>query len=292
MLIFGKSTFGQTIPVVSVTGPALAANVHGSYSFVSTTSSPTVVNAPVVGNGDMALMIGGPSRSLSFCVGKSDFWGVEHGVIMPVGSLVLQVPALSGSSYSLVQNVGAATVTGSFTTTGNGLGLCVWTAASQNTAFIQLNAGNTAIAIKNSSTLDANYTNTFDNQLQSAFTLTFWAKGFPTVWNYMVSKNGDSGSPESGWTLRRQGYYSNNNPCWTMREPGGTLVLGADSYGSTDDMGTSTMNLADGNWHFYAGTYNKGTGYRSLCVDGVLVAQETGNGLITCPRWNISSSAA
>jgi len=95
-----------------------------------------------------------------------------------------------------------------------------------------------------------------------------------------VSKNGDSGSPESGWTLRRQGGESQNNPCWTMREPGGTLVLGA---GSADDMGTSTMNLADGNWHFYAGTYSKATGYRSLYVDGVLVAQETGNGAYNLP---------
>jgi hypothetical protein len=145
-----------------------------------------------------------------------------------------------------------------------------------------LPAGTTAIAIKNSSTVDANYTNTFDNPLQKAFTLTFWAKGFPSSWNYLVSKNGDSGSPESGWTLRRQGYYSSNNPCWTLRSPSGTLLLGADSYGTTDDMGTSTMNLADGNWHFYAGTYTRG-GNRSLYVDGVLVAQETGEGAYNLP---------
>ena len=36
LLSFGKSTSGQTIPDVAVTGPALAANVHGSYSSVST----------------------------------------------------------------------------------------------------------------------------------------------------------------------------------------------------------------------------------------------------------------
>ena len=137
--------------------------------------------------------------------------------------------------------------------------------------------GDTGIAISNSSTLDLHYTNTFDNQLANAFTLTFWAKGFPTGWAYFISKNGDSGSPNSGWTFRRQGAYGNNNPCWTLRSPGGTLVLGADSYGSTDDLGTSTLNLADGNWHFYVGAYTLG-GNRSLYVDGVLVAQETGQG--------------
>jgi hypothetical protein len=143
----GKSNLSQTIPDVTVTGPALAANVHGGYSSVSTPSSPTVVNAPVVGNGDMALMIGGPSTSLSFCAGKSDFWGVQHGVIMPVGSLVLSASALSGSSYLLVQNVGAATVTGSFTSGSLGLGLNTWISTSQNTAFIQLtNTGSQPLA--------------------------------------------------------------------------------------------------------------------------------------------------
>ena len=76
LLSFGKRSVGQTIPDVAATGPALAASVHGSYTSVATPSSPTVVNAPVIGNGDMAVMIGGPSTSLSFCVGKSDFWGV------------------------------------------------------------------------------------------------------------------------------------------------------------------------------------------------------------------------
>jgi alpha-L-fucosidase 2 len=155
ILTVAKSTFGQTIPDVAVMGPALAANVHGSYSSVSTPSSPTVVNAPVTGNGDMAVMVGGPSTSLSFVVGKSDFWGVEHGVVMPVGSLVLSAPALSGSSYSLVQNVGAATVTGSFTAGGSGLGLSAWIAASQNTAYLQLtNSGSQPLTIS-SKLLDA-----------------------------------------------------------------------------------------------------------------------------------------
>lgn len=140
VVLFGssKSAFGQAIPEVSVTGPALAANVQGSYSSVSTPSSGTVVNAPVVGNGDMALMIGGPSTSLSFVVGKSDFWGVEHGVVMPVGTLLLSAAGLSGSTYSLNQNVGAAIVTGSFLSGSSGLDMGSWISTSQNTAFIQL----------------------------------------------------------------------------------------------------------------------------------------------------------
>lgn len=155
LLTIAQGVSGQTIPDPTVMGPALAAQVHGGYGSVSTPSSPTVVNAPVTGNGDMAVMIGGPSTSLSFVVGKADFWGVEHGVIMPVGKLVLGTPALSGSSYSLVQNVGAATVTGNFAAGSSGLGLNTWIATSQNTAFIQLtNTGSQPLAFS-SKLLDA-----------------------------------------------------------------------------------------------------------------------------------------
>ena len=66
-------------------------------------------------------------------------------------------------------------------------------------AFLERHHG--ASPSRNSSTLDATYTNTFDDTTPSAFTVAFWAKGFPSAWNYLVSKNGDSGSPESGWTI-------------------------------------------------------------------------------------------
>ena len=182
VVLFGtaKIASGQTIPDPAVKGPALAANVHGGYNSVGTPGSSTVVNAPVTGNGDMAIMVGGPSTTLSFVVGKSDFWGVENGVIMPVGSLVLSAPALSGSSYSLVQNVGAATVTGNFTSGSSGLGLNSWIATSQNTAFIQLtNTGSQPL--------------TFSSQLRDAY----GTSGNPGTLGYSASSTWLSVSPDA-----------------------------------------------------------------------------------------------
>ena len=136
--------------------------------------------------------------------------------------------------------------------------------------------GDTAIAISNSSTLDASYTNTFDDTIHSAMTVAFWAKGWPGGWNPFVSKNGNSGSPLSGWELRS----FMNSPCWTIRGAGGNgpVPVGTLVYGNPDDLaGTDTIGN-DGNWHYYAGTYNSQTGVRKLYVDGWLVAQESGNG--------------
>jgi fibronectin type 3 domain-containing protein len=180
LIACAQSGVGQTIPDPGVMGPALAATVHGNYGSIGVPSSGTMVNAPVVGNGDLGLMIGGAANSLNFVVGKADFWGVQHGVIMPVGKLVLNASALSGSSYSLIENVGAATVTGAFSTGSYGLGLNSWIATSQNTAFIQLtNTGTQPL--------------TFSSQLQDAYGTT----GNPATLGYSAASTWLQASPDA-----------------------------------------------------------------------------------------------
>lgn len=129
--------------------------------------------------------------------------------------------------------------------------------------------GSTAIAITNSSTLDAGYVNTFDETL-SSMTVMFWAKGFPAgVWNPFVSKYGEAGQ---GWQLRRDG---GTRPCWTLRGTGGA-----------EDMSGVNPFPTDGLWHHYAGTFDPNTGIRSLYVDGVLVATQSGQG-----PYNLAASS-
>jgi hypothetical protein len=126
--------------------------------------------------------------------------------------------------------------------------------------------GDTGIAISNSSTFDASYTNTFDDQIGHSFTVGCFAKGWPGTWNPFVSKYGENGL---GWQLRQYG-ATGVNPCWTIR---GT--------GDNDDMAATAINLASdtNNWHFYVGTYDANTRVRSLYVDGALAATETNNGV-------------
>jgi len=140
--------------------------------------------------------------------------------------------------------------------------------------------GDTAIAISNSSTLDANYTNTFDDQINNAFTISCWARGFPAGWYPFVSKWGEGrpyNSPDGGWQLRTDG-ANDVYPMFTVRdEQIGVFGANCDTNDATDDMGTTLIAGNDGAWHFYAGTFNANTGVRSLYVDSVLAAQETGN---------------
>jgi hypothetical protein len=141
-------------------------------------------------------------------------------------------------------------------------------------------ASSTGLAISNSSTFDANYTNDYDNTMQGAFTVMTWAKGFPGSgsWNPFVSKWGES-PPESGWQLREDGSTGAQYACFTVRNgSAGAVTLGAAVYGNSDDMATrSVVTGNDGKWHNYAGVFDSVTGNRSLYIDGVLAAHETGN---------------
>ncbi len=128
------------VPDPGAMGPALAANVRGTYTAPpANLVSSKVTGGLVTGNGDMAITVGGPSSALKFYVGKADFFGVLRGAIMPVGSLTLSAPALNGSSYLLNQNVGPATVTGAFANGNSSLSVTSWVASAENTTVIQLN---------------------------------------------------------------------------------------------------------------------------------------------------------
>ncbi|HEX5398529.1 MAG TPA: LamG-like jellyroll fold domain-containing protein, partial [Verrucomicrobiae bacterium] len=135
---------------------------------------------------------------------------------------------------------------------------------------------NAGLMVANSSTLDAGYTNTFDNKINNGMTVMCWAKGWPGGWNPFVSKYGDNGL---GWQLRSDG--SGGNPgyaTWTVRGGGGAVRIGAGVYGNAEDLATRSINTKDDQWHHYAATYSPLTGVRSLYVDGKLAAYETGQG--------------
>jgi hypothetical protein len=100
---------------------------------------------------------------------------------------------------------------------------------------LYFNVGDTGIAILNSANVDgATYTNTFDEGLTNAFTVTVWAKGIMPGWNSWVSKRGDT----TGWFIR---INNNNMPTWDLPASSG---LAANN------------NNVDAEWHQYTGVYD------------------------------------
>jgi hypothetical protein len=106
-------------------------------------------DGPLLGNGNLGVVIGGPADKLQFYVDRNDFWSVLRGRIMPMGSLQLSIPELSGAKYQMQENIGTADVTGNFTThQGAGLAITAWIPTSQNMLVLELaNTGKTTLNV-------------------------------------------------------------------------------------------------------------------------------------------------
>ncbi|MFI6619432.1 glycosyl hydrolase family 95 catalytic domain-containing protein [Streptomyces sp. NPDC050528] len=90
------------------------------------------VDAPLMGNGDIGVAVGGSIDDQTFYLGKNDFFSTATNGIEPLGRIVLSVPGLSGSSYHVVQNIARAQVEGTYTLGGDTLSATSWVSATEN----------------------------------------------------------------------------------------------------------------------------------------------------------------
>lgn len=94
--------------------------------------SKNLVDGPILGNGDAAVVVGGPVGELQFFIGKNDFWGrtlygntlteqeladgtTKYAHTKGGGRLSIDIPALKGGSYHMEQYLAKAVVCGTFT---------------------------------------------------------------------------------------------------------------------------------------------------------------------------------
>ncbi len=135
----------SAIPDPSEIGPAMASSIKGIYT-KPPEQVPTrkMAGGPVLGNGDLGVVVGGMADHLTFHLGKDDFFGVIKGGMVAVGSLNLVIPELkNATSYLLEEKPGTAEITGSFSSHGDcSLSFNSWVASKENLLVINLkNAG-------------------------------------------------------------------------------------------------------------------------------------------------------
>jgi hypothetical protein len=123
-----------------------------------------------------------------------------------------------------------------------------------------LTPGDVGLRIANSMAGDGNYQTTFDDNLANAFSVMFWARGFPGVWNPFVAKGGDNGA--LGYQVRR--YADTSFETFTIRG-----MSGVNGNPNAEDANGSTK-ISDGKWHHFAAIWDGVAGTRKFYVDGVL----------------------
>ncbi len=119
----------------------------------------TWTDAPLLGNGDVGVSIGGEAHHQTFYIGKNDFWVQPHlgeseaqrigrllqdngrrtgARIMTVGQISLLMPGLADASYDQEQDILNAETRGSFRNEQVNLRLCSWVSADSNVLVTEL----------------------------------------------------------------------------------------------------------------------------------------------------------
>jgi len=105
--------------------------------------SDCAIDAPLMGNGDLLVAIGGGPQNPQLYINKNDLWvtslaGGSHP--MPLARLDLDLPALQDASYRVEQNLLQGFTTGSYTKSGTTLTMETAVSATENLLWIKLSA--------------------------------------------------------------------------------------------------------------------------------------------------------
>lgn len=113
--------------------------------------SQVSVDAPLLGNGDMTVAIGGGPGDLAFHLGKNDLWRLQHGngksSPVPFGRLTLACPALADAGYRVTQDLFSAHTRGCFEGADASLRMDCFVAATENLLVIELEAAGKAFPV-------------------------------------------------------------------------------------------------------------------------------------------------
>jgi alpha-L-fucosidase 2 len=141
LMTFGLSSattsFAQAAAGSADPTPTLALDTVQQFQGVWT-SPPTnlsggeTTDAPLMGNGDVGVAVGGSINDQTFYIGKNDFFSTTTNAIEPLGRVVVAASSMAGSSYHVVQNIAQAEVQGTYTLGGTTLSTTSWVSATEN----------------------------------------------------------------------------------------------------------------------------------------------------------------
>ena len=91
-----------------------------------------MADGPLLGNGDVGVVLAGPPEAQQLLISKNDFWRRNDASIMAVGGVNLAIPALHGASYRQEQDMAHGEVRGIFSKHLLTLRTRSWVSAEEN----------------------------------------------------------------------------------------------------------------------------------------------------------------
>lgn len=108
------------------------------------------VDGPLLGNGDMGVVLCGTPAELKFYLCKNDFWRLQHqsgeSCPLPLGHLSIAIPGLDDASYHVTQDLYTATTTGVFENKAGRVTVTAYVAAGSNRLVLEFDVDGDAFA--------------------------------------------------------------------------------------------------------------------------------------------------
>lgn len=104
--------------------------------------SNKVVDGPIIGNGDVGVVVSGEPEQQRFWISKNDFWKAKrmfpNGSPCLLGGIDIHIPSLKNGSYYCEQRLYEAEIRSTFQSGTSSVSTRSWVAASQNLLVIEL----------------------------------------------------------------------------------------------------------------------------------------------------------
>ena len=135
------STPASADSITSTQAQRIVSQYSPSFSSpASCCSNEAPSGGPLMGNGNLGVEVLNPINTLTFLLGKNEFWSLSGGQVEPMATMSLSIPTMAGASFAMQQNIYTGTVTGQFTLSGNEIQTNSWVSfndATNNYLFTQ-----------------------------------------------------------------------------------------------------------------------------------------------------------
>ncbi len=113
-------------------------------------------DGPLLGNGDVGVVVAGPAEEQRFHIGKNDFWRRRDPSVIAVGTVHVALPELQGASYCQEQDMACAEVRGAFVKGERRAALRSWVDANENLLVTEVrNVGSVELSVAVTQTVGA-----------------------------------------------------------------------------------------------------------------------------------------
>ena len=119
--------------ITSAQAQRIVSQYSASFSSPASCCSDEAPSGPLLGNGNLGVVVVNPVNTMTFLLGKNEFWSLNGGQVEPMATMSLSIPTMSGATFAMQENIYTGTVSGQFSLSGNEIQTNSWVSSNDTT---------------------------------------------------------------------------------------------------------------------------------------------------------------